>query len=89
MKFNLGSLSKKRGPLEARFAVFFDAAHTGVRHRYPSDYPRASLASQGVGVRMGLANNFSLTADYGWQLNDLPYEVEDTSRAHIKATLAF
>jgi hemolysin activation/secretion protein len=89
LKIGLGSLSRKRGPLDARFLAFFDAAHTGVRHRYPSDFPRVSLASQGVGLRLNFANNFSMTADYGWQLRNLPYRVEDKSRAHIKATLAF
>jgi hemolysin activation/secretion protein len=89
MKFNLPRISKKRGPLEARFLLFFDAAHTGVRHRYPSDFKRAALASQGIGLRLNLANNFSLSADYGWQLTELPYEVEDTSRGHIRATFAF
>jgi hemolysin activation/secretion protein len=89
MKFNLPKLSKKRGPLDARFLLFFDAAHTGVRHRYPSDYKRSALASQGIGLRLNFANNFSLTADYGWQLSELPYPVEDRSRGHIKATLAF
>jgi hemolysin activation/secretion protein len=88
-KIGLGSLSKKRGPLDARFLVFFDAAHTGVRHHYASDFPRVSLASQGIGLRLNFANNFSLTADYGWQLRNLPYNVEDKSRSHIKATLAF
>jgi hemolysin activation/secretion protein len=89
MKFNLGSLSKRRGPLSVRFLLFFDAAHTGVRHRYPSDFKRVSLASQGIGVRLGFSNNFSLTADYGWQLRELPYENQDKSRGHIKATFAF
>jgi hemolysin activation/secretion protein len=89
IKLNIPSLSKKRGPLETRFLLFFDAAHTGVRHRFASDPKRAALASQGIGLRMNLANNFSLMADYGWQLSELPYPVEDRSRAHIKATLAF
>jgi hemolysin activation/secretion protein len=89
LKWKLGSLSKKRGPLETRFALFFDLAHTGVRHRYPSDFKRAALASQGIGIRMNFAHNFALSADYGWQLTELPYEVEDRSRGHIKATLAF
>jgi hemolysin activation/secretion protein len=89
IKFNIPRLSKKRGPLDTRFLLFFDAAHTGVRHRFVSDFKRSALASQGIGLRMNLANNFSLTADYGWQLTELPYEVEDKSRGHIRATFAF
>lgn len=89
IKIAIPRLSKKRGPLETRFLAFFDAGHTGLRHRYPIDFKRTPLFSQGLGVRMNLANNFSLTADYGWQLSRLPYQVEDKSRAHIKATLAY
>jgi hemolysin activation/secretion protein len=60
-----------------------------VRHKYPTDFKRKGLSSAGVGVRMSLGNNFSLTGDYGWQLSDLPYQVENKSRLHLKATLAF
>jgi tetratricopeptide (TPR) repeat protein len=49
----------------------------------------ASEALEAIGLRLNFANNFSLTADYGWQLSELPYPVEDRSRGHIKATLAF
>jgi hemolysin activation/secretion protein len=83
------AIAKRRGPLETRFLVFFDAAHTGVRHRFRADTKRAALASEGVGVRLNLANNFSLTADYGWQITSLPYKTDERSRGHIKATLAF
>jgi hemolysin activation/secretion protein len=75
--------------LEARLLVFFDAGHTGVRYRYATDPKRVVLASAGIGGRLTFAPNFSLTADYGWQLTDLPYPVEERSRGHIKATLAF
>jgi hypothetical protein len=38
---------------------------------------------------MSLATNFSLVADYGWQLTRLPYEVEEHSRGHIRVTFAY
>lgn len=85
----LPRISKRRGPLETRALVFVDAGHTGVRARYGSDSRRAALVSAGLGARMSLATNFSLTADYGWQISDLPYDVENHSRAHLRATLAF
>jgi hemolysin activation/secretion protein len=88
-KISLPGMLKKRGPLEARFLAFFDAAHTSVRHAFPGDQKRTALASQGIGLRMSYSNNFSLSADYGWQLTDLPYQVDERSRSHIKATLAF
>jgi hemolysin activation/secretion protein len=89
LKKSLPYLSKKGGPLETRFLAFFDVADTAVRRRFATDTPRPTLAGAGVGVRMSLGTHFSMMADYGWQLTDLPYAVEDHSRAHIKATLAF
>jgi hemolysin activation/secretion protein len=87
-KKSLPWVSKIRGPLESRGLLFLDMANTGVRHPYPAP-KRTPLAGGGIGVRMSLATNFSLTADYGWQITRLPYEVEDHSRAHLRATLAF
>jgi hemolysin activation/secretion protein len=65
-------------------------AKVSVRHPY-NEPPRAPLAGAGIGLRMNLANNFSLTADYGWQISHLPaaYQVDRSSRAHLRATLAF
>jgi hemolysin activation/secretion protein len=81
--------SKRRGPLETRFLVFYDAASSEAKVSFELDPKRKPLASTGVGVRMSLASNFSLTADYGWQLTHLPYEVEEHSRGHIKVTFAY
>jgi hemolysin activation/secretion protein len=89
LKKSLPYLSKKGEPLETRFLAFFDVADTAARRRFATDTPRPTLAGAGVGVRMSLGTHFSMMADYGWQLTDLPYAVEDHSRAHIKATLAF
>jgi len=89
LKKNLPYISKTRGPLETRFLAFFDAGNTAARHRYPSDPHRVALMSAGVGVRMSLSTNFSLNADYGWQISHLPTPVEDHSRGHVRATLAF
>ncbi|MGH7943459.1 MAG: ShlB/FhaC/HecB family hemolysin secretion/activation protein [Opitutaceae bacterium] len=89
LKKPLPYLSKRGGPLETRFLVFFDIGDTAVRHRFASDGRHSTLASTGVGMRMSLATNFSLTADYGWQLTELPYPVEEHSRGHIKVTFAY
>ena len=82
-------LSKRRGPLGTRLLAFFDAGDTSMRRKFGSDSPRVALASTGVGVRMNLASNFSLNADYGWQLSRLPYAVEERSRLHLRASLSF
>lgn len=89
LKTTLPRLSKWGGPLETRFLAFYDIADTGLRRRYPIDTPRSTLRSTGVGVRMAFATNFSLTADYGWQLSQLPYEVDRHTRLHVKAVLAY
>lgn len=82
-------ISKRRGPLEGRFLAFLDMADVGVREPYTTDQPSYALVGAGVGVRMNLATNFALTADYGWQVSSLPYPQDDKSRAHIKASLSF
>ncbi len=88
-KKHLPVVSKTRGPLELRPLGFFDAGDTSVRHKFATDGTRVALASAGVGIRASLAQNFSFTADYGWQLTYLPYSNPERSRAHLKATLAF
>jgi hemolysin activation/secretion protein len=91
-KLSLPRISKTRGPFEARGLWFFDIAKVGV-HRSFNDPKRPALASTGLGLRASLATNFSLSADYGWELTNLPppYGAGDhrSSRGHLKATLAF
>ncbi len=86
---SLPYISKTRGPLETRFLVFYDAANSRSRYAFDTDPKRKPLASTGVGVRMSIATNFSLSADYGWQLTRLPYAVEEHTRGHIKVILAY
>ena len=88
-KWQVPKLSKTRGPFEARLLGFVEAGDTAVRYAYPSDPVRVWLASAGVGLRATFAHHFTLTADYGWQLRDLPYPVEAKSRGHIRATIAY
>jgi hemolysin activation/secretion protein len=88
-KKNLPRLSKTRGPLETRPLVFLDMAKVSAHETFATDPQRVALASAGVGLRMNLATNFSLSADYGWQLTYLPYPVDKPRGGHIRATLAF
>jgi hemolysin activation/secretion protein len=89
LKYQVPRLSQRRGPLETRFLVFYDAANSRSKQSFITDPKRKPLASAGVGVRMSLATNFSLVADYGWQLTRLPYEVAEHSRGHIRVTFAY
>lgn len=90
LKYAIPRISKTRGPLETRFLVFADAGDTQVRHKYRAvDPKRVFLAGAGVGVRMSVGTNFSLSADYGWQLQNLPYPVDEHARGHLKVSLAY
>ena len=80
---------KKRPPLETRFIAFYDAGHVFYKFRDPNDAVLAPLASAGVGVRMTLPVNFTLSADYGWQITHLTYANPTHSRGHVKVVLAF
>lgn len=85
---SLEKIRKNLPPLETRFLMFYDAAQVFVKH--PQIDPAMSpLASTGFGVRMSVSNNFSVTADYGWQITHIPYVVKEHSRGNIKVVLAF
>jgi hemolysin activation/secretion protein len=87
----LQRLSKKLPPLETRFVAFYDVAQLWLKHRYAFDVPMRPLASAGLGLRMSVSNNFSLTFDYGWQITHLPelYRNTQHGQGHIKVVLAF
>jgi hemolysin activation/secretion protein len=87
-KRNLPRISKARGPLDTRPLLFLDMGKVSAHQTFATDPKRVTLASSGIGVRMSLATNFSLSADYGWQITYLPYSLYK-SRGHIRATLAF
>ncbi len=89
VSFNLPRLSKWGGAVESRFLAFYEIADTAVSRRDPFDTKRPTLRSAGIGVRTNFATNFSLSADYGWQLSKLPFTVDRHTRAHLKATLAY
>lgn len=89
IRTSIPRLSKTRGPLETRGVLFYDAANSAAKTPTPFDPPRRPLAAAGLGVRMSLATNFSLQADYGWRLASLPYTDVSQSRGHIRVTLAY
>jgi len=85
----LPRLPKNRNLLETRLLAFYDIGEVRPKLRTNLDSRFTPLAGAGVGVRMTVATNFSLAADYGWQLTHLPYAHEDHGRGHIKVQLAF
>jgi hemolysin activation/secretion protein len=82
-------LPKNQNVLETRLLAFYDAGQVRETDRTYIDPKFAPLASTGFGVRMSVAANFSLSADYGWQITHLPYAHDDHGRGHVKVTLAF
>ena len=79
----------KLPPMQTRFLLFYDAANVRNKHAVALDPHFTPLASTGVGLRTNWANNFSLSADYGWQITHLPYAVTEHGRGHVKVTLAY
>lgn len=89
LRKSLPFLPKTRAPLETRFIFFYDAAQVFYKHRDVSDAAFTPLASTGVGVRLSLPVNFTVSADYGWQITHLAYAAPTHSRGHVKVVLAF
>lgn len=70
LRFHLPTL-KNRPPLETRLAVFYD--YGTVSYKFPAlgtDLHFKPLASAGLSLRVSLPVNFSLIADWGWQINE-------------------
>lgn len=97
LKKNLSFL-KIRPPLETRFVAFYDAAQVFYKFRDNNDVFITPLASTGLGVRLSVATNFTLSADYGWQITHfsrkptpgiLDYTTPTHARGHVKVVLAF
>ena len=92
--FRLGS--KTFAP-EIRLLAFLDMADVDYKRRDigPTEAVFGALASTGVGARVSVANNFSLSFDYGWQLTHRAPVFPATkipplhSRGHLKVVLAF
>jgi hemolysin activation/secretion protein len=78
---------RKLGIMQTRLVAFWDFGKTGYKHSFGAiEQP---LMGAGLGVRCNVANNFSLAADYGWQLIETTPPQPDHGRASIKATLAY
>ena len=89
IRHTLPFLPKGRAATETRFVFFYDAAQVFYRHRDLNDMIFTPLASTGVGVRLSLAINLNVSADYGWQITHLAYAPPSNSRGHVKVVLAF
>jgi hemolysin activation/secretion protein len=88
---SLQSVLKHGRSLQSRLVIFYDAANVFLKHPQNSDVPTAPMTSAGAGLRMSIANNFTLNFDYGWQITHIPaiYHQTEHGRGHIKVVLAF
>lgn len=101
LRVNLPFL-KQRPPLEARLATFYDYGTVSYKFRDTADLHLKPLASAGFGLRVSLPVNFSLSADWGWQINQRAAQgltqngqvvridpEAYNARGHVKVVLAF
>lgn len=78
------------GDDEFQALAFYDYGSASNAYLLPGEPESTWVSSVGVGFRYRISRYFSMSFDYGWQLNDLAYfGTEGTSRAHITATLRY
>jgi hemolysin activation/secretion protein len=87
--WHLPALPKRSRPLETRPFVFWDYSRVSVKHLYAETEELDPIMSTGAGVRSNLASNFSLSADYGWQLLRTSFPQPTRSRGDIQVTVAY
>jgi hemolysin activation/secretion protein len=77
-------------PVESRLLAFYDDGRVDYRHPNPTDVPLYRLSSAGLGVRINWAANFSVSADYGWQLNSTnPFPQPNRGRFHLQGAISY
>jgi hemolysin activation/secretion protein len=70
--------------------VFIDYGVVGSHKLLPGEPNYLELASSGLGIRYNFGNNFSLRADYGWQLKQSGVsDLRRTSRGYLSAVLSY
>ncbi|MGH8661092.1 MAG: ShlB/FhaC/HecB family hemolysin secretion/activation protein [Burkholderiales bacterium] len=90
LEFYTPALAGKGGPSDRfrlRFLAFYDYGSVENNHTQPSD--RESLASAGVGLRLGYGKTVSLRLDVAQILKDAPSVDDGSQRASAALTLIF
>lgn len=99
-KTTLAFLPENRNILTTRFTFFYDAGRTYFAERIPIRNTRGEvlgtdedamqfIASVGAGVRMSVANNLSLTFDYGVPVTHSRPPIDVGGQGHIRVLLTF
>ncbi|MGD1031918.1 MAG: ShlB/FhaC/HecB family hemolysin secretion/activation protein [Opitutaceae bacterium] len=87
--WHLPTLPKRARPLETRLLLFWDYARVTEKHPYAAMAPLDPIMSAGAGIRSTLASNFSLSADFGWQILDTTVPQPNHDRGDIQVMLAY
>jgi hemolysin activation/secretion protein len=85
----LAVYGRKIPPLQTRLVAFWDYGTTWYKHPFASDLAPRPLMGAGLGLRCNVATNFSLLADYGYQLITTIPAQPNHHCASIKVTLSY
>jgi hemolysin activation/secretion protein len=87
--WHLPVLPKRTRPLETRPLLFWDYARVSEKHPYAAMAALDPIMSAGAGIRTTLASNFSLSADFGWQILNTTISQPNHDKGDIQVTLAY
>lgn len=76
-------------PMQLRLVSFWDYSRVYYNRRIASDIKLDPLMSAGIGLRANMGYQFSVTADYGWQIKQTTYRQPEGSRGHIRVSLSY
>lgn len=79
--------SPRGGRLVARAVAFGDVGWARVHDPLPGERAQFTLASLGLGLRIGFGRTFSARVDHGWQLRETGLGDGRGRRTHVSATL--
>lgn len=88
-RFPSVSLGKHLPKLDLAGVAFWDYGRTIVKKRLRFEPKSQYLSSAGIGLRLGVANNFSASVDYAKQLEEVEIPGEPHHRVHVKVTLSY
>lgn len=79
----------KSAVVQCRAVGFYDAGRVKSNSVQPGEVARASLASVGVGLRVGVDKNISLQMDYGHIVDSGIARLEGDERLHVRLGLSY
>jgi hemolysin activation/secretion protein len=88
-RWHVPFLRKNAAPLEMRPLLFWDYARVTYKHDSAAEAPLDPIMSTGCGIRSNLSSNFSVSADFGWQILATTFPQPNHDRGDIQVTLAY